>query len=366
MSERKIVFIVPSLGAGGIERVVSNLSNYLFTKGIASITIICFAKKDPFYPISLGIDICYLPKTDFYFLDIIKKILSLRRLLKELKPDVAISFGSMYNSFFLLSALGLTVKKYVSDRSNPWRNSKFNLKRGGYERHDGLHHYFLKKWLYRTAHGILTQTKLSTKIETQSFGQEKVIYFPNPIERMPLSLQRKKIILHVGRFVESKGQLDLIEIYSRLPKYLQNDWELVFVGGGDNYLEKCKERVSQLNLSSRISFIGFEKDVTKWYSIAEVFAFTSYSEGFPNALAEAMAAGCAAITYNCDAGPSDIIENRVNGLLIAVGAKDEFITELISLLEDNNFRRQLQMESVKITEKFSVDKVIDKLVDEIL
>ena len=60
--------------------------------------------------------------------------------------------------------------------------------------------------------------------------------------------------------------------------------------------------------------LGAVDDVDKWLARASIFAFSSISEGFPNALIEAMAAGLPCVSFDCDAGPRDIIKNKINGI----------------------------------------------------
>lgn len=366
MKKELIVFITPSLGAGGIERIVSNLANYLIGNTDYKVKIICFGSKEIFYPINKNIEVLTLPSSSFSFFNLILKLLVLRKFLRKLKPKAMISFGSMYNSFFLLSSLGLQGKKIVSDRSNPWRNSKLVLKRGGDERHDGIHHYFLKQWLYRSADKILAQTQLSVEIEEKNFGSKKVLYFPNPVEPVDkLNRRKEKIILNVGRFVKSKRQKDLLRIYSNLSLDIRREWRLVFLGGGDEYFQESIDLASELGIQDQVEFLGYEKDVKYWYSIADVFAFTSSSEGFPNSLAEAMAHGCACVSYNCVAGPADLITNQKNGLLIPVGDQTGFTNALNHLLTDEKLRLNLQLRASEITSKFEFEKITQKLIDEL-
>jgi GalNAc-alpha-(1->4)-GalNAc-alpha-(1->3)-diNAcBac-PP-undecaprenol alpha-1,4-N-acetyl-D-galactosaminyltransferase len=366
LAKLKIVFITPSLGAGGIERVVSIYANYFVNDNNIEVKVICFKKKETFYDIDPQIEIINLPDSDFRIFKFLKKLYFLRRKLFKYNPDAMISFGSMYNSYFLLSTIGLRKKKFVSDRSNPWRNSKLFFNKRKEERHDGMFHYFLKKFTYPMAYKILAQTKLSANIEQNNFGLNKVLYFPNPIKPIDLNMDEKeKIILCVGRFVRSKNQESLLKIFASLPHEQRMSWRLKFIGGGDDYFKFCQELSVDLKISEYVDFLGFEKNVDYWYRRSAIFAFTSISEGFPNALAEAMSYGCACISYDCIAGPSDLIDNHENGILIDLYNEEMFIHELSNLLVSRTEMLKLQINARKKVGNFTIEKLASLLADEI-
>ena len=66
----------------------------------------------------------------------------------------------------------------------------------------------------------------------------------------------------------------------------------------------------------RIKFLGKVEEIDKCYAYAGMFVIPSRSEGFPNALAEAMTAGCCCVTFDFVAGPRDIITNNINGIIV--------------------------------------------------
>ena len=72
-------------------------------------------------------------------------------------------------------------------------------------------------------------------------------------------------------------------------------------------------------MTCKVKLLGNVSDIDSLYQKVQVFAFSSKSEGFPNALGEAMSAGLASIAYDCPAGPSDLIQHEQNGFLISIG-----------------------------------------------
>ncbi len=116
----------------------------------------------------------------------------------------------------------------------------------------------------------------------------------------------------MGRFISSKQQSLLINIFDTID---DNNWKLIFLGDGPK-LQELKSKAKTKKSFGRIIFEGNVSNVDEYYAKSKIFAFTSNSEGFPNALAEAMSAGCACISFDCIAGPSDLIKDEINGYLI--------------------------------------------------
>ena len=109
--KKHILFVIPSLAAGGAERVVSILANYLVSIDYR-ITIVCI-KKEVFYPIDKRIDII-TPSFEIRrsFGTLLKVVCYYRKVIKRIKPDVIFSFLEFYNEITMLSLLGIK-KKYI-------------------------------------------------------------------------------------------------------------------------------------------------------------------------------------------------------------------------------------------------------------
>jgi len=163
-----------------------------------------------------------------------------------------------------------------------------------------------------------------------------------------------------------KNQKALVRIFARLESNV--DWRLILIGDGPER-PGLEQKVRELGLEDRIEFLGERKDVLTWLDRARVFAFTSLKEGFPNALSEALAAGCACVSYDCPTGPSDLIQHEVNGLLVPNDDEVIFAQQLERLISDEALQVHLSRQARKDIGRFSEDGVLeqfDRLIAEIM
>ena len=91
---------------------------------------------------------------------------------------------------------------------------------------------------------------------------------------------------------------------------------------------------------------------------SKVFAFTSSSEGFPNAIGEALAAGLPVVAYDCVAGPGDMVNDGENGYLIPLFDQDLFMEQLKVLMEDEDKRLAMSQAAQVSVKKFSINQIV--------
>ncbi|GAB2680588.1 glycosyltransferase family 4 protein [Flavihumibacter cheonanensis] len=349
-SENKIsvCFVLPSLGSGGMERVMSELVWFLSKYERYSITLLIMTKASKFYslPGSVRIiepDFDHRRYSRLKFTSLI--FLFVRKVLKKHKPQVVLSFGGKYNSFVILANLGLKSKIFVSDRSRP--GVKY-----------GILQSILNPIVYRYATGIIAQTKLAKEYVKRQTNHQNITIIGNPIRIISSDQQvaKNNIILNVGRFISTKNQSFLIEYFEKIS---DTGWELVFIGDGPK-IDLVKKQASESKVSDRIKFLGNIRNIDDYYRAAKIFAFTSTSEGFPNSLAEAMSAGLACISFDCMAGPSDLIDDGVNGFLIPELDHNTYISRLSRLMNDQNLIKSLGDAAIIKMKKYHPDVIGDE------
>jgi len=136
--------------------------------------------------------------------------------------------------------------------------------------------------------------------------------------------KRAHRVVTLGRLAAEKGTDRAIDAFARIAATFP-DWTLV-IGGDGPELHQLQQRIARLEsiaglggkerLEQRVLFAGWVSDPVEFLAEAEIFVLPSHYEGFPVALLEAMAAGCACIAFDCPTGPRQIIDDSHSGRLV--------------------------------------------------
>ncbi len=340
----KIILVIPSLKQGGAERILSLLANHWHLEGL-NVKVVIYESSEQFYSLEPGIDLQDLSFKNngqlSKFINIIKTTTRLRKILLQENPDAVLSFMIKSNLSVLVATLFTEIKPVISDRSNPYKKIPLFLN-------------LSRKILYRYAGGIVAQTQLAKQVLEKQTQNKNIKVIPNPVRPIKSFLvKREKLIINIGRLVPEKGQKYLLEAFSKL---YHSEWKLVILGDGP-LRKELNSYAEYLGISNRVMMPGAVKNVDEWLSRSSIFAFSSISEGFPNALCEAMVAGLPIVSFNCDAGPSDIIKNGENGFLIPTINTEEFSKTIDSLIENPGLRTTLGEKASHIKNELEISKI---------
>ncbi|OQB57881.1 MAG: GalNAc-alpha-(1-_4)-GalNAc-alpha-(1-_3)-diNAcBac-PP-undecaprenol alpha-1,4-N-acetyl-D-galactosaminyltransferase [Bacteroidetes bacterium ADurb.Bin145] len=351
MGKKKLCLVIPSLQAGGMERVMSELAHYFAAREEIEVHLVLYGiTREIFYPIPDSILIS-IPRFRFNnrwrLWCTIKTICFLRNEIKRIKPDSILSFGEYWNSFVLLSVLGLKYPVFVSDRSQPDKSL-------------GWFHDTLRHVIYPTARGVICQTERAKEIFLSRNKHSNIVVIGNPIKDLKTISepnQREKTVLMVGRLIKSKHQDKLIEMFAKVSF---PDWKLIIVGYDhlkQHNMLRLKELARNLGVEQRVVFPGKQENVETIYSKSSIFAFTSSSEGFPNAIGEAMSAGLPVVAFDCIAGPSEMITDGYNGFLVPLFDFKQFEERLVALMNDESLRSRLGSNAKESIKKYSSETI---------
>ncbi|HEX9062475.1 MAG TPA: glycosyltransferase, partial [Clostridia bacterium] len=135
---------------------------------------------------------------------------------------------------------------------------------------------------------------------------------------------------------------------------------LVIYGEGPDK-KRLQELCEKEGVYEAVDFPGAKRDAIKLIAKAQVFVLSSKAEGFPNALVEAMASGIPSISTDCPMGPSEVIENGKNGILVPMGDEHAMAAAINKVIEDSTFLVNISEEGYKIRKKFSSELVFGQI-----
>lgn len=355
---RKIVFCLSSIGGGGAERVASLLCNHWAKLG-AKVMIVAIAsvRTSQGYDLRDDITVVHLADQVAGNRNKLVRIFALRRIFKEFSPDAIVSFLTDVNVASLLAGAGTKYPIFVSERSFPPARLK----------ETGRVFSTLRRWLYRFSDAVVAQTSEAESWLSDNCPSSNVVVIPNPVS-YPLPgaseleadhqtlVDGRKVILSSGRLIASKRHDVLIRAFADLADKFP-DSILVILGEGPERRD-LEELSRQLSVADRVFLLGHMDNPGAWYSQADVFAFPSSFEGFPNAVLEAMSYKLPAICFDIAAGPRQLIQNRENGIILP---DDNHVARMKSaideLLSDADLLTKISANATAVRERYSIEHV---------
>ena len=161
---------------------------------------------------------------------------------------------------------------------------------------------------------------------------------PTPVDRGDLGIDNDDpVLLWVGRLDPVKGLDELIPAFDRV--MASSPCNLLLAGEGD-YRHQVERLIAVASSRERIFMLGSRSDVPALLGTADLFVFPSRTEGMPNALLEAMAAGLPCVATNV-AGCRDVIANGVDGLLTSPGDPAALADTVLRILGDTSLSQRL-------------------------
>lgn len=344
---------------GGIERIWINKMNYLSEDTKYGIFVVTNSqeKHDFVYPLSnkvthIDLDICihhayYYPKVFRPFIKIWKSFLffiKLQKTINQIKPDYIIVDSTHDPMIFRVFHRGKIIGESHTAKSF-LHNEKEDTKQ--------MFHR------YETKADIVVSLTKGEANEWKSAKQVEII--PNFIEKQPKPSQPEKDykrVISSGRLVMQKRQEDLIKAWGKVADK-HPDWTLDIYGDGEKQGE-LQRQIQHAGLQKNIRILPHIDNFFEELRKCDFFVLSSLYEGFSLVIAEAMMMGRPCVSYDCPYGPSDLIDNKKDGLLVSNGNTDELSDAIIWMIEHPKERIQMGQLAYQSIQKYTPEFIIPK------
>ncbi len=358
----KVLFVARAIHqmAGGVERMIVTIMNALVHRGY-HIDLLTWDRSTAtaFYPLDpqitwhrLSVGNPALKATPWIRL---RRLQRVRQLIQRTNPDVIVCFQSGTFLSVSLYTLGMRKSIMVAERNAVSRFKYLNppnTQRLTYQ-------------VFRWAKRILIQCE-SYRSHYPKFLRSRITTIPNPVfpaqefaqPDVP-NKQGRWCLLSVGRLSYQKNFAVLIQAFARLATQFPT-WDLKIIGAGEEQ-ESLQDLIDSHNLSDRITLSGVTPTITDQYVQANLFCLPSLWEGFPNALAEALAHGLPSIGFAECAGMADLISPGQNGAL-APGEQQpaDLAATLAPLMASAAMRKIMSHNAIASIRNYEPSKIFDQ------
>jgi glycosyltransferase involved in cell wall biosynthesis len=322
----RIAFLIPDCGGGGAQPMIIRLANEFARRGY-SVDLVVFSESGPNRS-------AVSDKVTVFDLEVSRELLAplaLRRYLRRVRPDVAISALFHMNIFVLVAKISLPFSRtrvIVTERNMLSVHAKHSKRRSR------VVFKFLAWLLYRFAsnvvgisEGVAADIKAITRLPDRKVS---VIYNPavtaanakaaEATERRPENKTTEgPMIITVGRLEPQKDHETLLRAFGRLLK--TQPAHLLILGDG-SLREHLDDVTRRLGLQDWVRFAGYVENPYPLMKAADLFVLSSRYEGFGNVLVEAMLCGLPVVSTDCPSGPREILNGGDYGLLVPPGNPD--------------------------------------------
>jgi glycosyltransferase involved in cell wall biosynthesis len=354
----KILYITNGInGAGGLERVLSVKASYLAEHYNYEVSILSLNDNhlNSFYTFSDNIEMLSIPVAGNPIQYLLSYIKGIQETVKNVKPDVILVCDDGLKGFFipqlLKNKIPIIYERHVSkeiemnDSFPVWKKGLIQLK------------WQLMEHLAPSFAKFVVLTRGNTE-EWKSLKNLKVI--PNPLSFYPQessTLQNKKVIA-VGKQGYQKGYDRLLKAWKTVNER-HPDWQLEIYGTTAPEF-KLEEQAKNLNIDKSVFFFPPEKEIQSKYLEASIYVMSSRFEGFGMVLIEAMACGVPCVSFDCNYGPSDIIENEVDGFVVQNGDCDSLANRIYNLISNETLRGDMGTKAKENVKRFLPEAIVQQ------
>jgi glycosyltransferase involved in cell wall biosynthesis len=352
---RSIVFFLPHLGPGGVERslflVAESLANTghqvkILTVGKNSSQVITPPKNVPIIHLNSKRVVISIPR--------------LARYLRREKPDALIAAQSYAN---VAAAIASKLARFKGQLILTERLAA----QAAFDTHGRLRDRVLPRLMrmfYRRADSIVTNSqsaaadleqllrtpKGSVKVIVNSMDRERITRLASePVDHPWFQSDDADIVITVGRLEPQKDLETMLQAFAAAT--LNSTTKLVLVGDGSQHAQ-LEHLAGELGITDRIWFTGFDQNPYKYVAKAKLFVLSSLYEGMPNVLLESQALGIPIVATDAPGGTSEVLEDGRTGVLVEPGDPVKLANAIKEALQTLNDMRQMAMLAEQALNRF--------------
>lgn len=347
--------------SGGTERVAAIIANELNKDKKYNICFISLTerKEDTFFELDKKIVRNVLYKNEVRGIThILGYISRLKKFVNNNNIDVLIDIDGIID-MYSVPVKWLTGVKIISwEHFNMYHHPSQNLRAR------------VRKFAVKYLDAIVTlteQDKIYYQKELKIKCPIEAIYNPVIYTGIDNAYNKEsKTMISVGRLTYQKGFDRLVRVAELVFKK-HPDWKWVVFGEGEDR-QMLEEAIAEKNLDKNLKFMGNVSDIDYRYKESAMFVMTSRFEGLPMTLLEAKYYKLPIISFDIKTGPRECILEGVNGYLVKDGDIKSMADKIVMLIEDDDKRIYFSEHALEDTQKFEVEKIVekwDKLINEI-
>jgi glycosyltransferase involved in cell wall biosynthesis len=335
----RIAFLVPNLSGGGAARVAAILASEWVAQGHC-VDLLTFEDlgMTPVYPIDARVRRHQLavfrssPGLAGFTLTNAERVRRVRQTLKAIQPTAVIAFLLECNVVAALAARGLGLPVIVAERNHP-AHDRISRPKAIVRRH-----------AYRMASRLVVQTGAIARWFEQHLGLASVV-IPNPMQaaaRPPAREQcadGKRRMVSLGRLEPQKGFDRLIDAFA-IASRAAPGWQLSIYGDGEERAALA-QRIAGHGLAGAVRLAGTTRNPAGVLAAANLYVHAARYEGFPNAVIEALAAGCCVVATDCPGATGELLQGGRYGVLAPDAGPRELAVAMLGPMRDEALRAGL-------------------------
>lgn len=353
----KIALIGYRLSTGGAEKVMAILSQFFEKQGLEVHNIIVLDSVSYAYSGKL-VNLGEMKNTSNGLFNKWNRLVFLKRYLDENNFDFIIDFR-----FRIKLIQELLIAKWLYKTKTIFTVHSFLID-----------HYipncsFLSRYMYGNCYKVVCISDESKALIEKKQQLKNIVRIYNPIDIEDITVKSKAkneleydYIIGVGQMETNIKQFDkLIEAYAKSILPTKNI-HLVLLGDGEQkhmLLNVAKDK----NVADKVHFLGYQQNPFSYLKKARFFVLSSLNEGLPNVILESLACETPVIAFDCSSGPREMIQHKVNGLLVANQDVEKLSEAMNLLVEDENLYRYCKQNALQSVQSFSVSTIGQQWLD---